>query len=1194
MKQIFRSLTLAMMSLVTGSAFAGDWSVPAPQLSEFDPSDTFYVYNVGQNAFLTYGECWGTQAIVSQSVAPLQFAFASQTNGGYQVSDSWNNKDPWRFLFRCRTDSKGGTNFRGMFVDNDGARAKNIYNIEAISGLTNIYKWSMVDYEDGTNGSDNYVETEEYALLKDSLGEGAFCVGVQLDHYCAYAQDEANGLNGVTHGIYYDVVYAGNEANCQWGFVGIHSGQYEIYQAKAALIEIMNNAEAKSVSTAEAEAVLNNTSATLDQVNAAKTALVNAVAATVTPESPEDYSSFISENDFESSSHAAWTSTCIASNDNEKIQNNVIATNRCTDEAANVEGAFAGHFWENWDPSAFSGKMYQTVKGLPTGVYKAELAAFVNTFDENNAINKTQYVFFNDKKVMLTTNLNRNYTQVVFVNADTLSLGLAQDSAIANWMGIDNAKLTFYGTGLVSYQYLSTQLGDNIEADLQKISEEYRVTPSYMEAFNAAVDEAAATTTIDAAIAAYGKAQAAYDAVIQNAEAWLKLSILHEDVENACYSDQPLALDDLLAEIENLLGETSLTTEEILAKYESAAATLDAAKKSGYKAGEDVTSIFVTNPYFNDATSTSEGTTKSTQGWTVESGTIGGDKNVAEAWNTSFNIYQDLTGMQGGAYKVEIQGFYRSNNGNSGDAWTNWTNANGEDTGDNKVETYLYAGNSQVAFKNIFSWSGQEAAGSSTDWTTNGDGAYLPNGVGSAAEAFNAAPERYLNSVTALAVGGKLRIGMKNEESPNHYQWSLWNDFKITYLGNDADVVTPVLNELISKAQALANENMYSEDKNALTNAVAQGQEAVQKKNGQAMVEAYEALGAAIDSCQASIDAYATLATNLATLSTALENKKETAKEEAVTSAESLISEINAGMTNGSYTVEQTTEKAKEIDAAVKALNWPKGTATDDTPQDFTFMIVNPTYSDSNNGWSEKAITTAAGQSNNSHNVSSQIYEMWNCSGEVYQDITGLPQGTYKVSMQGFFRDETSDNAAASTAADTLDIRGYIFTGTGADFSCVDSAKVQNIIWVSEDAKAAEGTGWKEYVDSTDVNNKITYFFPNSRDHARLRFDINETTYLNEVYCYVAEDGNLRIGMFNHNVKVNDWLVATNWKLTYYGTNSQYANGTGISNVNNANTVSREFFTIDGRKVNTLSKGLNIVRYKDANGKTVVKKVIVK
>lgn len=1180
MKHVFRSLTLAMMALVSGSAFAGDWTVPAPQLSEFAAGDTFYVYNVGQKGFITKGESWGTQAVVSSSSA-LQFTFTSQATGGYQAKDNYNTST-WTYMFRVQSNGTDGNinyigeNARGCYVDNGGSGNNNIYNIEAVA--TNIYKISMVD-------NDN--DAEDYLTLLGTDTEFKYALGVQLDHFSQYAAAEDHGLNGVTHGVYYDVVYADNTANCQWGFVGIHSGEYEIFQAKMELVEQMTEAEAKGLSTSAAEAVLNNTSATLEEVNAAKSALVNAIADTVSPENPVDYSSFIKENDFESSSHAAWTSTT-------GCQNNALATNRCTDETANAEGAFSGTFYENWDGSAFSGKMYQTVTGLPTGVYKAELAAFVNTFDEDNAVNGTQYVFFNDKKVLLTTNLNRNYSSVVFVNADTLSMGLAQDSAIANWMGIDNAKLTFYGTGLASYQYLSTQLQESIETDLAKISDSYIITPSYMDEFNAAVEAAKATTTIADAIAAYDKAQAAYDAAIANATAWQKLSNLKTEIEAAIY-DQFLPVEDLFDEIEEMVSDPTATTEEVNAKYESASAALESARKAGYMTGDDVTSIIVTNPNFNDGTSTTEATVKSTSGWTVEDGTIGGNANVAEAWNTSFNIYQDLTGLQSGAYKVEIQGFYRSNNGNSGTAWENWTNANGEDTGDNKVETYLYAGNSQVAFKNIFSWTGQDAEGSSSDWTTNGEGAYLPNGVNSANEAFKADPSLYLNTVTGLAVNGKMRIGMKNEEDPDHYQWSLWDDIKITYLGNAPSVVSPVLAELISQAQTLANENMYSEDKAALTSAIAAGQAAIDANDGTAMVSAYETLGTAIENAQPSIDAYATLATNVATLSSTLESKRDAAQDEAIATAESLISEINDGMTNGSYTVDQTTEKINEISSAIKALNVPKGTASDDNPLDYTFMIVNPTYTDSNNGWSEKDIKTAAGQSSNSHNVDSNyIIEMWNCSGEIYQDITGLPEGTYKVTMQGFFRDQTSAHTASATAGDSLDIRGCLFTGTGADFSCIDSVKAQNVVWIDELCKSAEGTGWSEYVDSTDINNQITYFFPNSRTHARSRFDISETTYLNEIYAYVASDGNLRIGISNHNVKVNDWFVATNWKLYYLGTNSAYAAGTGISNVNNANTVSREFFTIDGRKANTLSKGLNIVRYKDANGKTIVKKVIVK
>ena len=71
--------------------------------------------------------------------------------------------------------------------------------------------------------------------------------------------------------------------------------------------------------------------------------------------------------------------------------------------------------------------------------------------------------------------------------------------------------------------------------------------------------------------------------------------------------------------------------------------------------------------------------------------------------------------------------------------------------------------------------------------------------------------------------------------------------------------------------------------------------------------------------------------------------------------------------------------------------------------------------------------------------------------------------------------------------------------------------------------------------------------------------------------------------------------MVSNWELYYYGKNSSHAAATGIRDLENAEKVNfNEVYTVDGRRVNGLQKGLNIVRGKTADGKVVTKKVVIK
>ena len=111
--------------------------------------------------------------------------------------------------------------------------------------------------------------------------------------------------------------------------------------------------------------------------------------------------------------------------------------------ATNQNDDFEVPFLENWNSSAFTGKIYQTVSGIPNGTYSLNIAAFVNTLGDGTQ----QYVYANDEKVYLTKATPTNYQIVFYVTDNVLEVGIWQTAAVANWIGIDNVRLTYYGAG---------------------------------------------------------------------------------------------------------------------------------------------------------------------------------------------------------------------------------------------------------------------------------------------------------------------------------------------------------------------------------------------------------------------------------------------------------------------------------------------------------------------------------------------------------------------------------------------------------------------------------------------------------------------------------------------------------------------------------------------------------------------------
>jgi hypothetical protein len=115
--------------------------------------------------------------------------------------------------------------------------------------------------------------------------------------------------------------------------------------------------------------------------------------------------------------------------------------------ASNQQGAFTVPFWENWNPNPYTGKMYQTIKNIPNGVYTLKIAAFVNNFAGDNQA--SQYVYANEFKTYLTTGEPTAYeVKDVVVTDNTLEIGFEQTEAVANWAGIDNVSLLYHGATL--------------------------------------------------------------------------------------------------------------------------------------------------------------------------------------------------------------------------------------------------------------------------------------------------------------------------------------------------------------------------------------------------------------------------------------------------------------------------------------------------------------------------------------------------------------------------------------------------------------------------------------------------------------------------------------------------------------------------------------------------------------------------
>ena len=172
-----------------------------------------------------------------------------------------------------------------------------------------------------------------------------------------------------------------------------------------------------------------------------------------------------------------------------------------------------------------------------------------------------------------------------------------------------------------------------------------------------------------------------------------------------------------------------------------------------------------------------------------------------------------------------------------------------------------------------------------------------------------------------------------------------------------------------------------------------------------------------------------------------------------------------------------------------------------------TSLLTNPDFSNATNGWSK----TGSGDFKHDN---TGVAELWNAKGsdgEVYQELNGLPSGSYKITMQGFYSPSSGNSNSWQQSwgqeGDTAnDILGSLF----ANDASVKLHHVMDYPLTEEEKGTAERYEQITFTDDPQYKDKWL---------VRLKPAVAETftkfpdRYVNEVVCYVGEDGKLRLGI---------------------------------------------------------------------------------
>lgn len=514
---------------------------------------------------------------------------------------------------------------------------------------------------------------------------------------------------------------------------------------------------------------------------------------------------------------------------------------------------------------------------------------------------------------------------------------------------------------------------------------------------------------------------------------------------------------------------------------------------------------------------------------------------TAEVWNQSpFTVSRTLKDMPAGTYTITAKGIFRTSD--------NQANADNYDPS-STPEASVFAGHAKTGLTNIatLTLTSDEAI---DGWAALND-AYVPNSQKAAYDLFTDADytaaidkSGLAKSVsTVLTEAGDLTFGVKADKMDAN-SWVVWYSFDIKYSPIDADALSNELAEAVKDAKAYYNEN---KDDNMNSYGVTQADIAIEAaenaigKDNETMAEAIKNADAALAAMKANVEAYAACNNAFEALGSAAEDESAQQTPAALKAYEEALAKYN---NVAEMSTEELVSFTVELQHAAALFRIPLyDGASDQNPVDMTCVIVNPSFEDEEDGlkgWTyyKGQDTQAADNSNATYTTEgvdgNKIFNTWSSDANMPEDglyvsqvLKALPAGTYQL-----------------TALVASDIDKTVGISAGS---------------------TAEGA--KEYGFAKVITNEKT-----------IGEDISAIFTVNE-----GEDITIKVSAKN-------WFKADNFRLTYFGSNSQKET-TGIEGTaDQAGDEIVSIVTAAGAKVDALVKGVNIVTYK--NGAT--KKVILK
>lgn len=1184
---LYSAVLVASLSTNYAQAQVNDPVLPNPVQLKLDGTDTVAIKNILADQWLTNGNAYGTQT--SLGTSGLGFVIVPNKGDDGQPNGTYS--------FCNDKSGKFGAFSNKMFLNSVDEYGGNSYVDYNNQGIEKTY-WKVTP-----NGT---------TFRFQSNG--------QPDTYAGYNPND-NGLDGKgetpVDGLFRPALAESSDYGLDWA-----AYPYTYFYRLEKLKDAINAAVDEGLDVSAVEAIYNNPDAKYWQLKEASRMINdirrNKAMEGATAENRVDITEYAPDANCDALT--GWTHEC-EYDKNGNVGSGGHGTNWQTNSHAYTapDGYQTEKFIERWvngnsDPVTGTeevagagrlsdGVLSQTLHKLPAGGYKVTCYAMATQQTKGDDFKVEGVSVFADTKatknsqaVATKAGVPQKYEFLLDIKeGEDLTIGFKLDQCTANWVFVDNFQIVYCGP---SFKAMNLNDVQTAAADLDAKLAGVNACPTYTDKAAELIETARAMTedgTSDEEINTMKKDLSDIAAKIEkSSELYAELETLNGTIQEFLALDPAGDEFDAFMELyndcgtgesaEDLTSTWSLNNEELTQYMADLKVKLENAQNASIKPGDDITRKIV-NPSFDTGTS---------EGWTGNV-TVSKDYKNCEAYEKTFDLYQDITNIPDGVYELSVLAFQR--------VGTNEVASAAHDNGTENITAFIYANDLETPFTSPYTYGMKEPSGGNPadyKYNLNGEDVYIPNSMQGMAAAIAENPKAYTVTVPMLVEGGTLRIGVRAKTRPsNTHDWAIWDNFRLKYIGSKGDALGAVTTPLIAKADGLLASNMNADVR-------AQLEAAKTALETEATVPGIHTLSAAIEAANTSIDAYNTLKEAIDNAQTRYEEN-----EASSTTSETAKGLYNAAMATAQGIYDNGTAADAEIPAAIKALNGGVtkyvindiiADASEAKPADITKVIANSDFATmSSTGWDVKDGTMGF-QANNSVEAG----EFYDCTFNLQQTLVGLPAGMYRLTTQAFYRNGNNPSAKVDDSDQLkydVNENAYLYfsdkeipTEEGKTVATelpenkqaiktITAHKIAEDDWNS--VGLSDNGGLKKMDDGMYIpDNMITAqaFF---RSDAGSAYDSEP---LNFNY-----DGNsdFRIGLIK-NVKnkttSGDWTIVKNFKLYYLGVDP-----TGISEiVTDANAVATKIYNASGMQIGKLQKGINIIETVMKDGSKKVKKVVVK